>query len=175
MRIIAGKHKGRKLNTFEGLDVRPTGDKAREALFAIFGNINNLNFLDLCCGTGAMGLEAESRGANVTLVDNSKQSLLIVSKNAKLVSSNAKIVNSDILKFLTTTQNKYDIIFCDPPYPLDLCGQVVKIISDRNLLSDNGVLVYEKDGSQDCSYGNIVKLNDRKYGKAIFGFYGVKL
>jgi len=80
MRIIAGKHKGRKLFGFEGDNIRPTSDKAREALFAILGNITQDNFLDLCSGTGAVGLEAFSRGAIVTLVDKDEKSINL-SKN----------------------------------------------------------------------------------------------
>ena len=172
MRIIAGKHKGRKLLTFQGDSIRPTSDKAREALFAILANINQKDFLDLCCGTGAIGLEAESRGAKVVMVDISKDSIELCKKNAKTISSCAEIICSDAIKFLKNTNKKFDIIFVDPPYMLDFGNELVKIVAERNLLNENGVLIYEKDISQDYSFNNLKKFKERKYGKNIFAFYG---
>lgn len=174
MRIIAGKHKGRKLFYFDGDKIRPTSDKAREALFAILYNVNGLSFLDLCCGTGAIGLEAESRGAIVTMVDNSKESLALTKKNANQIKSSAEIVLCDAIKFLKTTNKTFDIIFTDPPYNLELGEKIVQTISERNLLNKNGVLIYEKDKPADYSYNNLVKTKEKKYGKNIFGFYGVQ-
>ncbi len=172
MRIIAGKSKGRKLYGFEGDNIRPTSDKAREALFAILGNITQENFLDLCSGTGAIGLEAFSRGAVVTLVDKSLDSLNLCKKNAKLVGFNGQIIKSDALTYLKNTNERFDIIFIDPPYNLDIGAQAVRIVEDRNLLTQGGVLIYEKDKSEDYSYNNLVKYKEKKYGKAIFAFYG---
>ncbi len=172
MRIIAGKHKGRKLFGFEGDNIRPTSDKAREALFAILGNITQDNFLDLCSGTGAVGLEAFSRGAIVTLVDKDEKSINLSKKNAKLVDFNGKIIKSDAISFLNRTQEKYDVIFVDPPYILELGNQIVKIVEERELLNQDGVLIYEKDIAEDYSQNTIVKIKEKKYGKAIFTFYG---
>lgn len=171
MRIIAGKNKGRKLYGFQGDDIRPTSDKAREALFAILGNINELDFLDCCCGSGAVGLEAESRGANSVLVDSSVQSVALAKKNAELIRSDSIIIKNDALAFLRTTDKRFDIIFLDPPYKLDLCQEVVKTVSERKLLKEGGLLIYEKERSEDCSYADIKKFKEKKYGKAIFSFY----
>ena len=144
MRIIAGKNKGRKLFGFEGDKIRPTSDKAREALFAILGNINQSTFLDLCSGTGAIGLEAHSRGAIVTMVDKDHESVALATKNAKLVSFDGKIIKSEAINFLKTTDKSFDIIFVDPPYHLDLGPQVLQTVQDRNLLNEGGVLIYER-------------------------------
>ena len=174
MRIIAGKHKGRKLYDFNGDKIRPTSDKAREALFAILYNVNGLSFLDLCCGTGAIGLEAESRGAMVTMVDLSKESIALTKKNANQISSQAEIICSDAIKFLKTTNKTFDIIFSDPPYEIDLGQEIINIVEQRNLLNKNGIIIYEKDKSVDYSTEKIIKTKEKKYGKNIFGFYMVK-
>ena len=101
MRIIAGLYRGRKLKEFNGREVRPTSDRAREALFNILGNISGDSFLDLYCGTGAVGLEAASRGAeNDTLVDLAKESVTLSRENAKTLDANVRIVNSDALSFV---------------------------------------------------------------------------
>lgn len=172
MRIIAGKHKGRKLFGFDGDKIRPTSDKAREALFAVLGNINGEEFLDLCSGTGAIGLEAFSRGAVVTMVDRDHESVALATKNAKLVSFDGKIVKSDALNFLKNTDKTFDYIFSDPPYNLDIGRQVLQIIEDRNLLNEGGLVIYEKDTEQDYSTQSLKKIKEKKYGKAIFAFYG---
>ena len=174
MRIIAGKHKGRKLYDFNGDKIRPTSDKAREALFAILYNVNGLSFLDLCCGTGAIGLEAESRGAMVTMVDLSKESIALTKKNANQISSQAEIICSDAIKFLKTTNKTFDIIFSDPPYEIDLGQEIINIVEQRNLLNKNGIIIYEKDKSVDYSTEKTIKTKEKKYGKNIFGFYMVK-
>ena len=175
MRIISGKNRGRKLFSFDGEEIRPTSDKAREALFAILGNVQDLNFLDLCCGTGAIGLEAESRGANVVMVDCNKKSLELAKKNAELIKSEAKFVLSDALAYLKNTDKKFDVIFIDPPYKISLCGQAVKIIEERSLLFGDGTLIYERDVQEDFSGEKLKKYKEKKYGKAYFSFYGENL
>ena len=171
MRIIAGKHKGKKLFGFDGDSVRPTADKAREAIFAILGNINGKKFLDVCCGSGAMGLEAESRGARVTLVDKDENSVALSRKNANSISSGAVIVKKDAISFLENTCEKFDYIFMDPPYAISLCGQAVKVISERDLLTSDGIFIYERDVKEDNSYKSIQKYDERRYGKGVFAFY----
>ena len=111
MRIIAGLYRGRKLKEFKGNDVRPTSDRAREALFNILGNISGDSFLDLYCGTGAVGLEAASRGAGkVTLVDLSKESVALSRDNAGTLNAGVQTVNSDALSFVARLKEKYDYI-----------------------------------------------------------------
>ncbi len=172
MRIIAGKHKGRKLFGFDGDKIRPTSDKAREALFAVLGNINGEEFLDLCSGTGAIGLEAYSRGAIVTMEDKDSESVALATKNAKLVSFDGKIVKSDAVNYLKVANKVFDYIFIDPPYHLDIGSQLLQLIDERNLLSESGVVIYEKDIVADYSTQNLKKIKEKKYGKAIFAFYG---
>ncbi len=174
MRIISGKHKGKKLKSFDGFDVRPTSDRAREALFSmLMSKVIGSNFLDLCSGTGAIGLEAISRGASeVTFVDNSKESLKICDFNLKSIKESADLVFSDALNFLKSTINKFDIIFFDPPYIFDDFTSVLKVIFDRKLLNENGLIIYEhKSDKPTIEDVNFKLINTKKYGIAILDFY----
>ncbi len=174
MRIISGKYRGKILKSFEGLDVRPTSDRAKEALFSILYNkVIGSNFLDLCSGTGAIGLEAISRGAkSVTFVDNSINSLKILEFNLKSVKETAEICYKDALLFLKETENKFDIIFFDPPYAFNDIKSVLKEVKNRNLLNDGGLFIYEhKADKPSLEIENFTLVNTKKYGIAIFDFY----
>ena len=115
MRIVGGKYGGRVLSGFEGKDIRPTSDKARESLFNILRDrIYGSNFLDLFCGTGAIGIEAISHGAKtVTFNDIERKSLAVLKSNLEKlkVTEDYKITNFDALSFLMRVQPIYDIIY----------------------------------------------------------------
>ena len=150
MRIIAGQHKGRQLKSFKGTDIRPTSDRVREAIFNVLGeSIADSTVLDLFCGTGALGIEALSRGAkSVVFVDSSSRAVDIVKSNLEMIDclSKTKIIKSDAVRYLrrkATEQEQFDIIFCDPPYRDDVYGSVLDIISTNSVLSPHGVLVLE--------------------------------
>ena len=107
MRKISGKHGGRVLKSFKGNDVRPTSDRAKEALFNKFKDIiRGARFLDLFCGSGSVGIEALSRGAIVTMCDNSEESLALTRANLALIKEDCKIVTSDELSFLRSAKVK---------------------------------------------------------------------
>ena len=174
MRIIAGKHRGRVLKEFKGRDIRPTSDRAKEAVFNILQTeIAGSKFLDLYAGTGNMGLEALSRGAEkVVMVDSSKESVAIQKFNLEMIRENAEIVCADALTFVSSTREKFDIIFLDPPYDVD-ATPVLEGIAKNSLLSDGGIVIYEH--SENFKVGEIdgLELKDtRKYGVAHFEFYG---
>ena len=174
MRIISGKHRGKNLKSFEGFDVRPTSDRAKEALFSmLMTKVVGCDFLDLCSGTGAIGLEAISRGANtVTFVDNSKESLKICEFNLKSIKESANLVYSDALNFLKTTLKTFDIIYFDPPYVFDDIASVLSIVYDRKLLKENGLIIYEhKSDKPSLETKNLKLINTKKYGIAILDFY----
>lgn len=171
MRIIAGKHRGVVLNEFKGKDIRPTSDRAKEAIFNMLQTeITGAKCLDLCCGTGSLGIEALSRGAeSVTFVDVAKESVEITKRNLQKVKENAKVIFSDALKFLDSTNEKFDIVFLDPPYADDVSVKAVEKIMGRNLLTENGFIVFERD----CAFSGAVGASvfkERKYGKAIVSF-----
>lgn len=175
MRIIGGKHRGRVLKTFEGEAVRPTSDRAREALFNVLQNeIFDSVFYDGFAGSGAVGLEALSRGAKkVVLSDVSSESVKLIKSNAALLKETPTILNVDCVSFLSSTDEKFDIIFLDPPYKKDDGELALKIIAERDILSKEGVAVLEKDreGEKICG---LDKQKIKKYGKALFTFYKKK-
>ncbi len=148
MRVISGKYRGLRLVPPAGDDIRPTTDRIKEDIFNILGaDTPGADFLDLFAGTGAIGIEALSRGAkSVTLVDMNAQAASLIYKNtAKLKAGEpVRIVKTDARKYLVETKNKYDIIFLDPPYEYGHTPELVEIIIARNLLAAGGVLAVEQ-------------------------------
>lgn len=175
MRIIGGKHRGRVLKTFEGEAVRPTSDRAREALFNVLQNeIFDSVFYDGFAGSGAVGLEALSRGAKkVVLTDVSSESVKLIKSNAALLKETPTILNVDCVSFLSSTDEKFDIIFFDPPYKKDDGELALKIIAERDILSKEGVAVLEKD-REGVEISGLDKQKIKKYGKAHITFYKKK-
>ena len=145
MRIIGGLARGTKLYTLEGLNTRPTLDKVREAIFNILqNNIRDTVVLDLFAGSGAVGLESISRGAKkAILCDNNKQAIQIINKNAQKmrVEDKVQILCIDYENFLSNTQEKFDFIYIDPPYNTDYISNSIKLINDRNLLAEEGIII----------------------------------
>jgi len=118
MRIVAGQFRGRRLQAPHGTSVRPTSDRVREALFSILGDISGLRVLDLFAGSGALGIEALSRGAaSATLVENDRAAVDALRANlAPLGAANAQVVRADALRWLDGRRGPYDLVFLDPPY-----------------------------------------------------------
>ena len=178
MRIIAGKNKGKKLNSFELSSTRPTSDKIREALFDKLGTkVENCDFLDLFAGTGAVGIEAISRGAkSVFFVDENKMAIGIVKKNLNLISvtdQNVYLSNFEkaLLNFKKNGQT-FDVIFVDPPYASNFAEQAIEKIREMKLLNLNGILVWEHDANKNLfiekNYSNVVT---KKYGDKFLTYF----
>ncbi len=148
MRVIAGRFRGLKLN--EPKDdklIRPTTDRIKEDIFNIISlYVPDSRFLDLYSGTGAIAIEAVSRGAEYAhMVERSNESIRIMKSNIEKTKNEDDflIIKSDVSKFLATTRNKYDIIFLDPPYMLNNGTEIVNQILDHGLLEDDGIIVVE--------------------------------
>ena len=148
MRIISGIAKGRRLTPLPGLDVRPTTDKVKEGIFsAIQFDIEGRRFLDLFAGSGQMGLEALSRGAqSAVFVDSSNDSIKVIKENisACRFDSLSKVVRSDALSFLNLNSQKFDIAFLDPPYAADLLEKALILVTES--MSDYGIIICEHPG-----------------------------
>ena len=142
MRIISGTARGTKLYTLEGQATRPTLDRVKESFFNIIQNkIINLNFLDVFSGSGAIGLEAASRGARkVILCDNSKEAINIIKKNIEKthLEPKVKLYNLDYETLLKTKiKEKMDVIYIDPPYNSNFAIKAVEIIINQKLADEN--------------------------------------
>lgn len=175
MRIIGGKHRGRKLADFKGNDIRPTADRVKESLFNILsGRLSGASVLDLFCGSGNLGLESLSRGAaKVHFNDLSKDSLAVLKKNLAAVGEEdkCKITNLDYLSCLSCAGDRYDLIFIDPPYAREFGIPALETISKRGLLTEDGVAIYERDRSFSGEVEGLTAFDERKYGKTYLTFF----
>ncbi|MBE7087014.1 MAG: 16S rRNA (guanine(966)-N(2))-methyltransferase RsmD [Clostridiales bacterium] len=173
MRVVGGLYKGRVLVPFDGDRIRPTSDKVRESFYNIVRDkVYGCNFLDLFCGTGAMGIEALSRGASfVQLNDFSKDSLTVVKKNLEKlkITDNVKITNFDATGCLKNSIQKFDIIYIDPPYKSDLGIKVLPFVGEA--LTDDGIAVYESETPFNERVSGLEIYDTRKYGRAYLTFF----
>src|SRR3954467_7338989 len=147
MRVVAGRYRGRRLSAPRGNSVRPTSDRGREALFSILGDIEGLRVLDLFAGSGALAIEALSRGAvSATLVENDRAALDAIRANlAPLPDANADVVRADVLAWLGGQRGPFDLVFADPPY--SSAGKLAGPLSEKlpAALSPNALIVSESD------------------------------
>ena len=173
MRIVAGKYRGRTLLSFDGDKIRPTSDKVRESLFNILQlKVPSSQFLDLFCGTGAMGIEALSRGAKkVVFNDFSRDSLSLLKKNlAKVkVEDDYDIVNFDAVTYLKNSNEKFDIIFLDPPYNSGFGEKCLPFVSGA--LNDNGIAILEDEIEFKGEIEGLIAYDKRKYGRVHLTFF----
>ena len=171
MRVVAGELKGRRLAApGRGAEVRPTADRVREAIFSILGDVSGALVLDLYAGTGALGIEALSRGAErATLVDRRPD---LARRNvADLgLESRAEVLGADALRFLDRDSGSYDLIFCDPPYRLAdrLEGQLESLIPAR--LASGGRLIAESGAHRPLRLG-LPTAAERTYGDTAVAIY----
>ena len=176
MRIIAGTLKGRIIDVPRNFKGRPTTDFAREGLFNVLNNQLNWNadikVLDLFAGTGAFSLECFSRGANEILaVDVQPLHVKFINENfRKFGAESATAIKQDVFKWLPTLQEKFDLIFADPPYDIPGMMKLPKLIIDSGLLEPNGLLVVEH-GKQ-TNFADVIGFkSERKYSNVTFSFF----
>lgn len=168
MRIISGKARGSKLFSPEGDDTRPTLDRVREAIFSMIqGYIPEARVLDLFAGSGAMGLEALSRGAEFSdFVDISPSACTVVKKNIEKTRLDSCRVHTCSYKdFLGKCTESYDVIFLDPPYSAGYYAEALSAISARSLLSEGGIIVVECSDGDDLVTDGFEVYRKRTYGK----------
>lgn len=168
MRVITGEARGRRLETLEGADVRPTTDKVKEAIFsAVQFDIQGRSFLDLFAGSGQMGIEALSRGAtNAVFVDTSRKAVDIVRKNLNTVGfyDRAKVIHTDSLSFLSMNTQDFDIVFLDPPYGNGILEEVLPIVAEK--MKKTGLIIAESNENDTIlpNYGEFMLDRQRVYG-----------
>lgn len=174
MRVIAGKYKGLSLSLSKDPRTRPTKDRVKEAVFSVLqSSISNSRFLDLCCGTGAMSIEALSRGAqSVTAVDVDIRHIASNLKRLELEDqSKITLLKRPLERFLLKTESQFDIIYLDPPWTIDrLYLDSLKLISDFDILAQGGTLLLEfskKNNIPFNKYNYFPKLY--QYGETIIG------
>lgn len=177
LRITGGDARGRSVEAPAGLEVRPTGAKVRQALFNILGSrVPGARFLDLCAGSGLMGLEALSRGAqSLIAVEENRKMSRIIEGNVKHLGYQAEVITADVRKVIPILEERcFDIVFADPPYKSQLASTVVSMIGKHQLLSDAGVLMVEHDRAlaMPDATDSLVLVDRRVYGQTAISFYG---
>lgn len=180
MRVIAGRLRGKKLIPPEDYSVRPTLDRVREAVFSMIAfEIPEAEVLDLFGGTGAMAIEALSRGAShAVVVDKERRSIDLIRKNVSICGLEDKttIFHEDYAFFLTKTHkmgNKFDIIFVDPPYHGEMLATVLKEIDESDILSEDGYVILETDkGVQSAEETErLIRTKEKVYSKSRICIY----
>ena len=173
MRVISGTARGTKLNSIESLSTRPTLDRVKEPLFSIIqAYIQDANVLDLFAGSGALGIETLSRGAkHCTFCDKSPTSIKMLKQNLQKTRLEEKttVFIEDYKKCLKNLNSKYDIIFIDPPYKLDIAVDSIKLILEYNLFAKDGIIILETDEEErdirELENINLEIVDVRKYGR----------
>ena len=168
MRVISGKYKGKNLIGFDIDGTRPTMDRVKESLFGIIQNeIRNSIVLDLFAGSGSLGIEAISNGASETyFIDNNIELINIIKKNTNGMNDKIHIMKSDYKSALELFKNsniKFDIIFLDPPYKLNLINDCLDKIIEYNLLNEDGIIVCEYE-NEEVVNDKLKLIKDKKYG-----------
>jgi 16S rRNA (guanine(966)-N(2))-methyltransferase RsmD len=176
MRIISGKHKGKRISAPKNLPARPTTDFAKEALFNIINNnyyFEQLSVLDLFAGIGSISYEFASRGAkNITSIDSHFNSIKFIKKTAEELNLPIQPIKSDVFSYLEKTTLKHNIIFADPPYEftVEQLTKLVSLIFERELLLKEGMLIIEHSKHNDLSENKYFR-HSKKYGGSVFSFF----
>jgi 16S rRNA (guanine966-N2)-methyltransferase len=169
MRIIAGSNKGARIFAPKGPDTRPTADRAREAAFNLIGPVDDASVLDLFAGSGAMGLEALSRGAaTAVFVENDRDACRTIDRNLdKLRLTGARVIQQDALRALASEAaagHRYDLVLVDPPYEMfsSLQNGLSKYLPA--VLAESGLVVVESGSRDEPELPSLSKRTSRRYG-----------
>ncbi len=181
IRISGGRLKGRLIGSPQAAKgVRPTTERVKLAIFSIIGDysVHNTNVLDLYSCTGALGIEAVSRGASfVDMVEKNFKNYKLINDNVKKlkIQNSVKVYKSTVKDFLNLTDRRYGLIFVDPPFDLNEWEKVLLNIDERKILLKEGVLIAEHPNSVclENNYGDLKMQDQRKYGDSIISFFEV--
>lgn len=183
MRIIGGEAKGRRIYLPKGCNIRPTADVIKESLFNSLYSVEGKLFLDLFAGSGAVGLEALSRGAarvvfiekNVTLVNAIKRSVktLRFENRAEILGVEAE----KGLRMISRRGEEFHILFADPPYEKGFVEKVLQMISERNLVADDGIIVIQhsiREETEGDPGGSCILRERKRYGETVLSFFTIR-
>ena len=177
MRIIGGKYRGLKLLPPDSLNIRPTSDRLKESLFSIITSnkykihINNSNVLDICSGTGSLGIESLSRGAkSVFFIDKDHRSIKLICKNiAKLdidkqIENNIKIIRDEVIKALKNINKIFQIVLIDPPYNTKITEKCLLKLKEFNLINKGSYIFVESSKTEEFNYDGYQILDIKVHG-----------
>jgi 16S rRNA (guanine966-N2)-methyltransferase len=165
VRIIAGEKKGHRIAAPKGLATRPTSDFVRESAFNLIGPVDGAAVLDVFAGSGALGIEALSRGAaRATFVDADREACRTINANLDKLKLNATVLCQDVLRALSADRGPYDLVLADPPYDYDRLDQLGPHLG--RLLAPDGLLVYQTSARTEPEIDGLTVRTSRKYGSA---------
>jgi 16S rRNA (guanine966-N2)-methyltransferase len=165
VRIIAGSRKGHRIDAPKGTKTRPTSDRVRENTFNLIGPVDGASVLDLYAGSGAMGLEALSRGAErAVFVESDRDACRVINANLDKLRLQATVLCSDALRVLSTERGTYDLVILDPPYDFRDHERLAPHL--ERVLADDGVVVYETGARTQPEIEGLEIRTSRKYGSA---------
>ena len=184
MRVISGSARGRRLKELQGMDTRPTTDKVKEALFNIIQfELEGRRVLDLFGGTGQLGIEALSRGAErCTIVDQRRDAAALIRENVKVCGfqDRAHVVQGEALSFLESCRERFDVVLLDPPYRSELLQNSLNYLTKFDILREHGIIVCESaadwtlpplaspyEGGKEYRYGKIKLTVCRREGSVV--------
>ncbi|MFV0470459.1 MAG: 16S rRNA (guanine(966)-N(2))-methyltransferase RsmD [Paludibacteraceae bacterium] len=175
MRIISGKYKARRIEAPRNITARPTTDFAKEGLFNVLNNeidFAGIDVLDLFAGTGSIGFEFVSRGANsVISVEKSELHVNFIRKVIKILDiDNITLIKGDVLRYVESVKIKFDVIFADPPYQLANLVQIPNFIFSNQLLREDGIFILEHSSKYNFE-NHLHFLHHRNYGNVHFTFF----
>lgn len=177
MRVITGSARGVQLKTPEGLVTRPTTDRVKEAMFSIIQfDIPGASVLDLFGGTGQLGIEALSRGAqSAVFVDAGEPACRLIRENLKKtrLEGQIKVIRSDYMDYLSRCREQFDIILLDPPYAEVFLENALKCITEIDILRSNGIIVTERPLGKELlwEFTGYHRSKDYKYGNTLLTIY----
>lgn len=177
MRITGGIYRGRTVACPPGI-IRPAMDMMRESLFSILGSLEGKTWLDLFTGSGCVGIEAASRGGAslVHLVEKDRQKKATIMDNISMVESEIKLFMADVRRFIPTAKMQYDIVYADPPFPMQGKVDLAKAVDKQKLLTPPGglfIIHYPSEEKKQWpeTVGDLVCYDERKYGRSTLRFY----
>ncbi|MHB9096120.1 MAG: 16S rRNA (guanine(966)-N(2))-methyltransferase RsmD [Eubacteriales bacterium] len=180
LRVITGRARGRKLKAPKGMETRPTSDRIKESLFNIIGDrIIDAIFLDLYAGTGAIGIEAISRGAGKSVfVESNLRTIKIIKENLELtgLAEQAEVLCRDVssaIRMLSKGERKFSIIFLDPPYLKDLVQQTLLKLDENHIIAPGGVIITESSKLDVLPehVGQLARFRQERYSDTVLSFY----
>lgn len=177
MRVITGKARGVQLRTPDGMQTRPTADRVKEALFSIINfDIPGAKVLDLFGGTGQLGIEALSRGAErAVFVDAREDACRLIRENLKRtkLEQRGQVIRSDYMDYLKRCTERFDIILLDPPYAEVFLENALKRITEIDILQTDGIIVTERPFGKELpwEFDGYERSRDYKYGKTLLTIY----
>jgi 16S rRNA (guanine(966)-N(2))-methyltransferase RsmD len=175
LRITGGRYKGRSVEVPHGpYEIRPAMDRMRESLFSILGDLSGRSFLDLFSGSGILAIEAASRGADpVECVERDRPKFPVLLRNVAIADTRIECHCMPVERYVLRAERSFSVVFCDPPFPYAHKAELIASIAAKGLVEEGGLLLmhYPSENVLPETAGDLVKTDQREYGRSLVRFY----